>query len=108
MNIETLRIELIRSEGALIRILGMIERRGFAVQGVTMPPAVAGVNSRLMHITVTVEPRQAGRSTGNLTCQLRKLWDVRQVTVIDDMEPWTDSTHVSTPPGEEVSVSCVV
>ena len=55
MNIETIRIELSRSEGALLRIIGLIERRGFAVQGMSMPPVNPAANSP-RQITVSAAP----------------------------------------------------
>ncbi len=105
MTIETIRIELLRSEGALIRILGTIERRGFAVQGVTMPPVLPGANSRLTQVTVSVQARHAGRCAENLTRQLRKLWDVQQVTMMLEETKWAESC-ASVPKGEGVTVSC--
>lgn len=108
MTIETIRIELNRSEGALLRILGLIERRGFAVQGVAMPPATPGVNSPLTQITVSVEARQPGRSTENLAWQLRKLWDIERVSLIEPFQPYQKSSPMSAPPGEEEPVSCAV
>lgn len=108
MTIETIRIELNRPEGALLRILGLIERRGFDIRELIMPHAVAGANSHLMQITVSVEARQPGRSTGNLAHQLRKLWDIEQVTLVETFDPCTNSKPMPAVTGKKETVSCAV
>lgn len=106
MTIETIRIELNRAEGAVLRLLGLIERRGFAVRGVTMPPADPLSNSPVMEMTVSVQARQAGRCVENLACHLRKLWDIERVTLMDEFHGRAEP--MPAPPGNKETVSCAL
>ena len=69
---DLLTIHLSRAEGALVRLLGLTERRGFSTLSVTAVPA--GRDLFLVHLTV-----QADRPLGNLVHQINKLYDVQQV-----------------------------
>ncbi len=78
MSVEQQRIvvEFVAEEGALVRLLGLIERRGFrvrrAVSGDLAPGAVAT-------LALTIEPHDAGRSVDTLTLQLSRLHGVRNI-----------------------------
>ncbi|NGP52324.1 ACT domain-containing protein [Thioalkalivibrio sp. XN8] len=75
----TLQMNLHQVEGALIRLLGLIERRGFAV---TSMNAYTGEQ----HVEVTVDIHSAGRSVETLTRQIQKLYDVRSVACLTAAE----------------------
>lgn len=75
----TLRMNLHKVEGALIRLLGLIERRGFAV---TSMNACTDEHS----VEVTVDIHSAGRSVETLTRQIQKLYDVRSVACLTAAE----------------------
>lgn len=61
------------AEGAVLRMLGLVERRGFALRGVAMSEA-EGV------LKIEVEPRDAGRRLDVIAAQLRRLVEVQTVT----------------------------
>ncbi|RST29479.1 acetolactate synthase 3 regulatory subunit domain protein [Sphingomonas ginkgonis] len=69
----TLHIDFTPGEGAIIRALGLIERRGFELRD------VAAEGRRL---TVAVEPRGPGRQLDVLRRQLERLVDVTAVQII--------------------------
>ncbi len=74
----TLELHLQRGDGALVRTLGLIERRGFAVNSLSTSPQ--GVDSEL---ALVVEVESAHRSVDVLTRQIAKLYDVRAVSLTD-------------------------
>ena len=72
-------IEFVPIEGALVRLLGLIERRGFEVRGVAMAErAGAGEYAAL---TVDVVPRDPSRRLDVLELQLRRLHGVHDITM---------------------------
>lgn len=75
----TLRMNLHKVEGALIRLLGLIERRGFAV---TSMNACTDEHQ----VEVTVDIFSTGRSVETLTRQIQKLYDVRSVACLTGAE----------------------
>jgi acetolactate synthase small subunit len=75
----TLRMNLHKVEGALVRLLGLIERRGFAVTSMN-----ACTDEH--HVEVTVDVHSAGRSVETLTRQIQKLYDVRSVACLTGAE----------------------
>lgn len=64
-----LRMLLKAAEGALLRVLGTIERRGFALSRISTQPRGA-------HTEMRVEVDPAGRSIEVLVRQLKRLYDV--------------------------------
>ena len=62
-------------EGAVMRLLGLVERRGFEVRGIRMAEAVDGEGA----IALDVRARDAGRSLDTVAGQLKRLHDVRKV-----------------------------
>lgn len=72
------RIEITFSpgEGALPRMLGLVERRGFVVRGIAMAE-----NSSAASIAIDVEARDPLRRLDVLSRQLQRLVDVRSVTI---------------------------
>ena len=70
--IDQLTIHLRRAEGALVRLLGLAERRGFSAVSMTAAPMAS--DTMLIHLTVRAE-----RPLDNLILQLEKLYDVQHV-----------------------------
>jgi acetolactate synthase small subunit len=77
----TLRMKIYKVEGALIRLLGLIERRGFAVTSMN-----AHADESAQHVEVTVHVHSAGRSVETLARQIQKLYDVRSVACLTATE----------------------
>lgn len=72
---EQLQISFTPGEGAMVRMLGLIERRGFALRGMTMSEASEEGSLRL-----EVEPRDPARTVDVVVRQLERLVDVRSVS----------------------------
>lgn len=71
---DRLTIEFNPAEGAVVRMLGLIERRGYLLRGVVMSEQPKGAS-----LVVDVEPRDAGRRVNVVAEQLRRLIDVYEV-----------------------------
>lgn len=68
---DRLRIAFRNAEGALVRILGLVERRGYRL---------LAVNAEEGHLLLDLTPRDPGRRLDVLAAQLRRLHDVTDVT----------------------------
>ena len=64
-----LGLVLSRSEGALLRLLGTVQRRGFEIAGLTTQPRDADTWIVLMHLN-------SSRDVQTLKRQVEKLYDV--------------------------------
>lgn len=73
-------IEFDTAEGAVVRMLGLIERRGFVVHGIGMTEHEGGDTALMM---VELAPRDAGRRLDVLDLQLRRLHGVREIATFD-------------------------
>ena len=73
----TLRMNIQKVEGAIIRLLGLIERRGFSVTGMH-----AHTDDARQEVEITVHVRSATRSVETLAKQIEKLYDVRSVACL--------------------------
>ena len=71
-----IQIDFEPGEGALLRMVGLVERRGFAVRGLAMH-AAQGKGS----ISLDVDPRDPGRRLEVVAGQLRRLIEVRSVSI---------------------------
>lgn len=71
----TLRITIRHIEGAIIRIIGLVERRGFSIKSVNATPSTCGQE---MAMVIEVESE---RSAETLVRQVEKLFDVRAVSL---------------------------
>lgn len=69
-----LQMLLTHAEGALVRTLGLIERRGFRLGAMTVRPSVHGLQ-------VTLNVSAADRAPDVLLRQIRRLGDVREVSM---------------------------
>ena len=77
----TLRMNVQKVEGALIRLLGLIERRGFSVTAMN-----AHSDDARQEVEITVQLRSSGRSVDTLARQIEKLYDVRSVACLTSAE----------------------
>ncbi|MEI9929554.1 MAG: ACT domain-containing protein [Rhizomicrobium sp.] len=68
-----IHLELDRAEGSLPRIIGLIERRGFHIDGMTMDGE--GTHRAL---SIHVRPHDASRRIDALSRQIDKLYGVRR------------------------------
>jgi len=69
-------IEFFTSEGFVVRVLGLIERRGFAVRRIAMAEDPGG---RRASLALEVAQRDPGRSVETLTRQLHRLHGIASV-----------------------------
>ena len=76
MSTQRLVVEFTAGEGALVRMLGVVERRGFILRRTVMAELPCG---RRATLALTVEPRDAGRSVETLALQLGRLHGVGRV-----------------------------
>jgi len=77
----TLTIAFDAAEGTMPRLLTLIERRGFSVEGIRMD---AGRPARM---ALALAPRDPGRSAAVLDRQLRRLHGIHDI-VISSERPW--------------------
>jgi len=71
----TIGILMDRTEGALQRIIGLVERRGFVVAGVTMQAGTGTV----AYLAMDLRARDDSRNIDILVRQIARLVDVRRV-----------------------------
>jgi len=76
--ISTIELSLERAEGAIIRAIGLIERRGFAVTSIN---TTAQDNADTLALRVEVASR--GRPFDVLVRQIEKLFDVRSARLVE-------------------------
>ena len=72
---DTIHIQIDRADGALQRLIGLVERRGFLIDGIDMASEGAALN-----IAMTVRGRDAGRSIDNLGMQIDRLIGARRIS----------------------------
>lgn len=65
---DTIHIQIDRADGSLQRLIGLIERRGFHIDGMSLSGEGA-----LRHVQLRVRGRDAGRCAENLGRQIDKL-----------------------------------
>jgi acetolactate synthase regulatory subunit len=68
-------VRLRRTEGALLRLLGLVQRRGFEIADIATAPAEAGV----WRVRLELE---SVRDPGPLARQIEKLYDVVAVDAV--------------------------
>lgn len=73
---EQLNISFTPAEGAVVRILGLVERRGYVVRGISMSE-----HADRASLLLNVEPRDAGRRVQVVAQQLAKLIEVNSVSL---------------------------
>lgn len=83
---DRIRIFFTPAEGALIRILGTIERRGYVLHAVEARTGESGGE-----LSLELAARDPGRRLDVLAAQLRRLHDVTDVTPFPVIQPVTQS-----------------
>lgn len=78
----TMTLKMDRIEGAIVRTLGLIERRGFTVTGIS---TATGETEHQMEMTL--ELNTAGRSVEVLARQVARLFDVSSVSFAEQDAP---------------------
>ena len=73
---ERLVVSFTPAEGAVIRMLGLVERRGYSLLGLAMDERADGAC-----ITIDLQPRDASRRVEVVARQLDRLVDVNSVFV---------------------------
>ena len=74
---ERIFVEFDTAEGAVLRLLGLVERRGFRIRRVAMAEQPCG---RRGSLALQVAAIGAGRSVGVLAAQLRRIHGVQRVS----------------------------
>jgi acetolactate synthase-1/3 small subunit/acetolactate synthase II small subunit len=74
MVMERLTIDFTPAEGALVRMLGLVERRGYVIRGLAVNEQADGAS-----LVIDVEPRDPGRRVRVMAQQLDRLIDVNSV-----------------------------
>ena len=72
---ERLTIDFTPAEGAVVRMIGLVERRGYLVRGLAMNEEADSAS-----LTMDVEPRDASRRVQVVAAQLGRLVDVKHVS----------------------------
>jgi acetolactate synthase-1/3 small subunit len=71
---DTIHIQIDRADGSLQRLIGLVERRGFHIDGMSMADEGA-----MRRIALTVRGRDAARSIDNLGRQIDRLIGVARI-----------------------------
>lgn len=72
---QSIHIEIDRLEGTLLRVLGLIERRGFHIDEIDLYDLGADTRG----LSVTVRPRDAGRNIDILGLQIDRLYGIKRL-----------------------------
>lgn len=72
---DTIHIQIDRADGSLQRLIGLVERRGFHIDGMNMAD-----EGSFRNIALTVRGRDAGRCMDNLGRQIDRLFGVRRIS----------------------------
>lgn len=78
---ERLVISFTPAEGAVIRMLGLVERRGCSLRGLAMEDEANGAS-----ITIDLELRDASRRVEVIARQLDRLVEVNSVSIITNAQ----------------------
>jgi len=73
----TLNISFEADEGALLRLLGLVQRRGFSVEGIAMPQT----EDKRKTVALTVAPMSPNNRIDVLQRQIERLQEVRHVSL---------------------------
>lgn len=74
---DRIRIDFAMAEGAVLRVLGLIERRGYVVRGIGMAEHEDGETASM---ELEIAARDAGRELDVLDLQIRRLAGIRAVS----------------------------
>lgn len=76
----TIEIRIARAEGAIVRTLGLIERRGFVVESVATEPEPLAES-----LLLRIEVASRGRPFDVLLRQIARLVDVRRALLVEPL-----------------------
>ncbi|MEZ5922052.1 MAG: ACT domain-containing protein [Parvularculaceae bacterium] len=88
MNISEIKIEFDSVEGAVRRLLGVIEQRGFDVRSMSM-----GSDMDNARMTLGLAPRDSGRCLDVLSRQIARVEGVRTVARVNAAAPFEREAH---------------
>ena len=71
---DTIHIQIDRADGSLQRLIGLVERRGFHIDGLMLSDEGAA-----RRVQIQVRGRDAGRCIDNLGRQIDRLFGVRRI-----------------------------
>lgn len=91
----TLIIDIIEQEGALQRIIGLIERRGFSIATLEKTPAFDGQTTLKMQVSA----REGLRPMDVLMRQITRLFDVKSVMSSETDPESVPLAYAMQPPG---------
>jgi len=74
---ERLKISFTPAEGAVVRMLGLVERRGYALRGLAMEEHSNGAS-----IMIDIEPRDSSRRVEVVARQLDRLIEVKSIAIL--------------------------
>ena len=74
---ERLIVSFTPAEGAVIRVLGLVERRGYSLRGLAMEE-----RADCASMTIDLEPRDPSRRIEVVARQLDRLVDVNSVSIV--------------------------
>ncbi|MFP4519240.1 MAG: ACT domain-containing protein [Oceanicaulis sp.] len=72
-------IDFARAEGAVLRLIGLVERKGFEVTGIEMPAADDGPAGGPARLSLNITPRDPGRRVEVLSRHVEKVHGVTEV-----------------------------
>ena len=72
---DTIHIQIDRADGSLQRLIGLVERRGFHIDGIDMADEGA-----FRRVALTVRGRDAGRCVDNLGLQIDRLFGMSRIS----------------------------
>ncbi len=75
MNTQTLSVELQPAEGAVLRLIGLVERRGFEVRSINLPASTGS-----LRLDLGVRARDTARTIETLHRQIKRLSGVCRVS----------------------------
>ncbi|MEQ8406108.1 MAG: ACT domain-containing protein [Oceanicaulis sp.] len=77
-------IDFTRAEGAVLRLIGLVERKGFEVTGIDMPAANDAASGGAARLSLNVTPRDSGRRIEVLSRHVEKVHGVMEVRLQDE------------------------
>jgi len=74
-----IHIQIDRADGSLQRLIGLVERRGFEIHGMSMTEHQAEATGDWRTLTLNVASRDGTRCVDNLGRQIDRLFGVRRI-----------------------------
>lgn len=75
----TIHIQINRADGSLLRLIGLVERRGFEIHGMDMKDLAVAAGGEWRTLALTVASRDGTRCIDNLGRQIDRLFGVRRL-----------------------------